>query len=62
VVRLWNKLYREAADAPSVEAFMAKLDGTLGSLIYWMATWSTAGTLEMDDLYVPSIQSHSLMI
>ena len=33
VVRLWNMLPRESVDAPSLEAFKAKLDGILGSLI-----------------------------
>ena len=30
VVRCWN---REVADAPSLEAFKARLDGALGSLV-----------------------------
>ncbi|KFZ55899.1 hypothetical protein N321_04720, partial [Antrostomus carolinensis] len=33
VVRHWNRLPREAVDAPSLEAFKARLDGPLGSLI-----------------------------
>ena len=33
VVRCWNRLSREAANVPSLEAFKAKLDGILGSLI-----------------------------
>ena len=33
VVRCWNRLPREAVDAPSLEAFQARLDGTLGSLV-----------------------------
>ncbi|KFZ61538.1 hypothetical protein N321_03035, partial [Antrostomus carolinensis] len=33
VVRHWNRLPREAVDAPSLEAFKARLDGALGSLI-----------------------------
>ena len=32
-VRHWNRLPREAVDAPSLEVVKAKLDGTLGSLI-----------------------------
>ncbi|KFZ55212.1 hypothetical protein N321_10374, partial [Antrostomus carolinensis] len=33
VVRHWPRLPREAVDAPSLEAFKARLDGALGSLI-----------------------------
>ncbi|KFZ57727.1 hypothetical protein N321_07628, partial [Antrostomus carolinensis] len=33
VVRHWHRLPREAVDAPSLEAFKARLDGALGSLI-----------------------------
>ncbi|KFZ51170.1 hypothetical protein N321_10349, partial [Antrostomus carolinensis] len=33
VVRHWNRLPREAVDAPSLEAFKARLDGALGRLI-----------------------------
>ncbi|KFZ63260.1 hypothetical protein N321_02109, partial [Antrostomus carolinensis] len=33
VVRHWNRLPGEAVDAPSLEAFKARLDGALGSLI-----------------------------
>ena len=33
VVRYWNRLPREVVDAPSLEVFKARLDGTLGSLV-----------------------------
>ena len=33
VVRRWNRLPREVVDAPSLEVFKARLDGTLGSLV-----------------------------
>ena len=33
VVRPWNRLPREVVDAPSLEVFMARLDGALGNLI-----------------------------
>ena len=31
--RCWNRLPREAVDAPSLEVFKARLDGALGSLV-----------------------------
>jgi len=33
VVRHWNRLTREAVDAPSLEVFKARLDGALSNLI-----------------------------
>ena len=35
VVRCWNRLPREAVDAPSLEVFKARLDGALGSLDWY---------------------------
>ncbi|KFV11410.1 hypothetical protein N340_09751, partial [Tauraco erythrolophus] len=33
VVRHWNRLPREVVDAPSLEAFKARLDEALGNLV-----------------------------
>ena len=33
VLRHWNRLPREAVDAPSLEAFKARLDGALSNLV-----------------------------
>ena len=33
VVMLWNRLPKEVVDAPSLEAFKARLDVALGSLV-----------------------------
>ncbi|KFR02272.1 hypothetical protein Y956_14336, partial [Nipponia nippon] len=33
VVKHWNRLPREAVDAPSLETFKARLDGALSNLI-----------------------------
>ncbi|KGL88849.1 hypothetical protein N301_16190, partial [Charadrius vociferus] len=33
VVRHWNRLLREAVDAPSLEGFKARLDGALSNRV-----------------------------
>ena len=38
VVTHWNRLPKEAVDAPSLEAFKARLDVALGSLVWWLVT------------------------
>ena len=35
VVTPWNRLPKEAVDAPSLEAFKARLDVALGSLVWY---------------------------
>ena len=50
VVRCWNRLPRKVVDAPSLQAFKARLDGALGSLVWWAATLSRAGLLELENL------------
>jgi len=49
VVTHWNRLAKEAVDAPSLEAFKARLDVALGSLVWWLATLHIAGGLKLDD-------------
>jgi len=53
VVTHWNRLPKEAVDAPSLEAFKARLDVTLGSLVWRLATLHIAGGLKLDDHYGP---------
>ena len=43
----WNRLPKEAVDAPSLEAFRARLHVALESLVWWLATLHTAGGLEL---------------
>ena len=50
VVMHWNRLPKEAVDAPSLEAFKARLDVALGSLVWWLATLHIAGGLKLNDL------------
>ena len=45
----WNRLPKEAVDAPSLQAFKARLDVALGSLVWWLATLHIAGRLKLDD-------------
>ena len=49
MVTPWNRLPKEVVDAPSLEAFKARLDVALGSLVCWLATLHIAGGLELDD-------------
>jgi len=42
----WHNL---VVDAPSLEAFKARLDVALGSLGSWLATLHVAGGLKLDD-------------
>ena len=41
---------KEAVDAPSLEAFKARLDVALGSLVCWLVTLHIVGGLKLDDL------------
>ena len=49
MVTHWNRLPKEAVDAPSLEAFKARLDVALGSLVWWLATLHVAGGLKLGD-------------
>jgi len=50
VVRHWNRLPREAVDAPSLAVLKTRLDGALSNLIWWKMSVPMAGALELDDL------------
>ena len=49
VVTHWNRLPKKAVGAPSLEAFKARLDVALGSLVWWLVTLHIAGALKLDD-------------
>ena len=49
VVTCWNSLPREIVEAPSLEAFKARLDVALGSLVWWLAALHIAGGVKLDD-------------
>jgi len=40
--------YKEAVDAPSLEAFKARLDVALGSPVWWLVTLHMVGRLKLD--------------
>ena len=44
---------KEAVDVPSLQAFKARLDVALGSLVCWLVTLHIAGGLKRDDHYGP---------
>ena len=46
----WNRLPKKVVDAPSLEAFKARLDVALGSLVWWLVTLHIAGELKLNDL------------
>ena len=50
VVRHWNRLPREAVDAPSLEVFKARLDGAFSNLVWWKVSLPMTGGLELDGL------------
>ena len=50
---IWNRLPKEVVDAPSLEAFKARLDVALGSLVCGLATLHIAGGLKLNDHYGP---------
>ena len=49
VVTHWNRLPKEAVDAPSLNAFKARLDVALGSLVWWLVAMHIAGGLKVGD-------------
>ena len=48
MVTHWKRLPKEVVDAPSLEAFKARLDVALG-WVWWLATLHIAGGLKLDD-------------
>jgi len=58
-------LPKESVDSPSLEAFKARLDVALGSLVWWLATLHIAGGLKTDghcDPFQPRPFYHFMMI
>ena len=53
MVTHWNRLPKEAVGAPSLEAFKARLDVALGSLVWWLMALHTAGGWNWMVIVVP---------
>ena len=62
VVTHWNRLPKEVVDAPSLEAFKARLDVALGSLVWWLATLHTAGGWNQMIIVVLFNPGHSVIL
>jgi len=49
LVRHQHRLLRKAVYSPSLGVLKARLDEVFGNLVWWDASLSTAGVLELDD-------------
>jgi len=56
------QLPREAVDVPSLEVLKAKVDGALGSLVWWGAALPMAGCWSWMVLKVPPKLSYSVIL
>jgi len=61
VVMQWNRLPKEVVDAPSLEAFKARLDVALDILGCWLATLHTAGYWNWMSIVVLFNPGHSMI-
>jgi len=57
----WNRLPKEAVDAPSLEAFKARLAVALGRLGCWLATLHIAGGWKCMIIVVLFNPGHSMI-
>jgi len=55
-------LPKEAVDAPSLQAFKARLDVALGSLVCWLATLQIAGDWNSMIIAVLFSPGHSMIL
>ena len=58
----WNMLPKEAVDAPSLQAFKARLDVALGSLDCWLVTLHIAGVWNWMSTGVLFNPGHSVIL
>ena len=57
----WHRLPKEAVDAPSPEAFKARLDVALGSLGWWLVTLHIAQGWNWTSIVVLCNPGHSMI-
>ena len=57
-----NRLPKEAVDAPSLQAFKARLDVALGSLVCWLVTLHIAGGWNLMIIVVLFNPVHSMIL
>lgn len=57
-----HRLPREAMDTPSLKVCKDKLNGAVGSLIYWVAVLPMAGRWNWLGFKVPSKPTHSVFL
>ena len=62
LVTHWNRLPKEVVDAPSLEAFKARLDVALGSLVWWLVTLHIAGDWNEMSTVVLFNPGHSMIL
>ena len=62
VVMHWNRLPKEVVDVPSLEAFKARLDVALGSLVWWLATLHIAGGWNSMVIVILFNPGHSMIL
>ena len=62
MVTHWHRLPKDAVDAPSLEAFKARLNVALGSLGWWLATLHIAGGWNEMILVVLFNPGHSMIM
>jgi len=58
----WNRLPKEAVDAPSLQAFKARLDVALGSLVCGVATLHIGGGGNWMSIVVLFNPGHSMIL